>query len=105
MTKKHTEYELRAAIEALPDNDDVWSEDDLKSGRVKFIGSGHSAAVKHERNFGGRPKATDKKILVSLRLPQSIVAELRASGSGWQTRASEFIVDSVKSGKLEPTSS
>jgi len=103
MTNKRATDELRAAIETLPDNDDVWTEDDLTGGRVKFIGSGHSAAIAHERKTGGRPKAKDKKILVSIRLPQSVVAQLRASGSGWQTRASELIVDGVKSGKLEPS--
>jgi len=101
MTNKNARDKLQTAIESLADNDDVWTKDDLASSRVKFIGLGHSAAIAHERKLCGRPKAKDKKILVSIRLPQSVVTQLRESGSGWQTRASEFIVDGVRSGKLE----
>ncbi|MBS0194854.1 MAG: BrnA antitoxin family protein [Proteobacteria bacterium] len=37
-------------------------------------------------NKGGRPRATDPRKLVSIRLPASVLARWRASGDGWQTR-------------------
>lgn len=37
----------------------------------------------------GRPKATDPKQLVSLRLDREVLDLLRAQGSGWQTRVNE----------------
>jgi len=101
MNENHEKDRLQEAIEALPDNDDVWTEDDLATGRVEFLGSGQSTVTAHERNLGGRPKAEDRKVLVSIRLPQSVVSQLRASGFGWQTRVGELIADGLKSGKLE----
>lgn len=38
------------------------------------------------RNIGGRPKAENPKVAVSLRLDQEVVARFKASGPGWQTR-------------------
>jgi|GEM_PF-1623902 len=100
MARKYTEAELRAAMEALPYNDDEWTEDDLKSGRVKFIGVGHAAAIEHERNLGGRPKVADKKVIISLRLRESAVRELKDLGRGWQTAASDYLTRGVRSGKI-----
>ena len=38
------------------------------------------------KNAGGRPKADNPKVAVSLRLDQDVVARFKASGPGWQTR-------------------
>ena len=37
----------------------------------------------------GRPKATDPKQLVSLRLDREVLDRLRAQGSGWQTKVND----------------
>ena len=37
----------------------------------------------------GRPKSDNPKEAVSLRLDRDLVAKLRESGSGWQTRVNE----------------
>lgn len=37
----------------------------------------------------GRPKSTDPKQLVSLRLDREVVERLREQGSGWQTRVNK----------------
>ncbi|MDR2727817.1 MAG: BrnA antitoxin family protein [Chitinispirillales bacterium] len=100
MTKKYTEAELRAVAAALPHNDDEWTEEDLKNGRVKFIGVGHASAIEHERNLGGRPKSADKKILISIRLRESTVQKLKGLGKGWQTAAGKYLMDGVNSGKI-----
>ncbi len=39
----------------------------------------------------GRPKAANPKQLVSLRLDPDLLALLRASGPGWQTRANDIL--------------
>lgn len=38
---------------------------------------------------GGRPRAKDPRMLVSIRLPQSVLAAWKATGPGWQTRMAE----------------
>jgi uncharacterized protein (DUF4415 family) len=40
-------------------------------------------------NKGGRPRADNPKKLISIRLPEDVIAEWRATGSGWQTRIAE----------------
>ena len=37
-------------------------------------------------NKGGRPKLQNTKKLISLRLPDEVIARWRATGPGWQTR-------------------
>lgn len=35
---------------------------------------------------GGRPRSANPKKLISLRLPQDVIARWKATGPGWQTR-------------------
>ena len=35
---------------------------------------------------GGRPRATNPRKLISIRLPQDVIERWRATGPGWQTR-------------------
>lgn len=35
---------------------------------------------------GGRPKSTNPRKLVSIRLPADVIARWKATGPGWQTR-------------------
>lgn len=44
-------------------------------------------------NKGGRPLAADPRQLVSIRLPQSVIARWKATGSGWQTRAAGVLIE------------
>ena len=37
-------------------------------------------------NKGGRPKLPNTRKLISLRLPDEVIARWRATGPGWQTR-------------------
>lgn len=37
-------------------------------------------------NKGGRPKSTNPRKLVSIRLPADVIARWKATGLGWQTR-------------------
>ncbi len=38
---------------------------------------------------GGRPRAANPRVLISLRLPADVIARWRATGPGWQTRMAE----------------
>jgi uncharacterized protein (DUF4415 family) len=38
---------------------------------------------------GGRPRSTNPKLLISLRLPADVIERWRATGPGWQTRMAE----------------
>jgi len=60
------------------------------------------AAFKEHINRHGRPKAEDPKVSISIRIPLSKAAGLRATGPGWQTRISDFIVEGYDRGELSP---
>ena len=65
----------------------------------KFIGRGF-AVIKDYINKNGRPKVADPKLTVPIRLPKSVITDLRATGRGWQTRASEYLTSAVQRGEL-----
>jgi uncharacterized protein (DUF4415 family) len=58
------------------------------------------AAFKEYINRQGRPKSNDKKVVVSFRMPNSDVEKLRSMGKGWQTKASEYLVQGIRLGKI-----
>ena len=60
------------------------------------------AAFKEHINRQGRPKAEDPKVSISIRIPLSKAAGLRATGPGWQTRISDFVVKGYDCGELSP---
>jgi uncharacterized protein (DUF4415 family) len=39
----------------------------------------------------GRPPKPDRKVAIKLRLDPDILAALRATGAGWQTRINEIL--------------
>jgi len=69
----------------------------VKPGRVVARGF---AAHREFINRAGRPKASDPRITVSVRLPQSYVEKMRHTGRGWQTRLSDYIVKNVSASAL-----
>ena len=58
------------------------------------------AAFKEHINRNGRPKAEDPKVSISIRIPLSKAVGLRATGPGWQTRISDFIVKGYDRGEI-----
>jgi len=40
-------------------------------------------------NRGGRPRSDNAKKLISIRLPEDVIAKWRSTGPGWQTRMAE----------------
>ncbi len=61
---------------------------------VKALPKNARRAVENTRRMG-RPKAVNPKQQVSLRLDADILAALRSSGSGWQTRVNDVLRDWV----------
>jgi uncharacterized protein (DUF4415 family) len=43
---------------------------------------------------GGRPRSTNPRTLISLRLPPEVIARWRATGPGWQSRMAERLAKS-----------
>lgn len=66
----------------------------------EFIGRGF-AAFKEHINKSGRPKVDDKKVLVAIRLPKSAISSLRATGRGWQTRLSNYVIRGLRRGAFK----
>lgn len=45
----------------------------------------------------GRPRASDPRVQVTIRLPSSVLARWKATGPGWQTRMAEQLANKVPS--------
>ena len=88
---------VRAQLEAAPEFSN--EEMDVEPGPVVARGF---AAFKEYINKNGRPKVEDPKVSISIRIPRSYATALRATGKGWQTRTSEFVVGGINDGKLVP---
>jgi len=91
--------ELSAKVSSYPEGTpDPITEEDIAAGRVKFIGRGF-AACKEYINRNGRPKSDVKTATITLRLPESIVMNLR-SKKGYSRILSDYIVSGISSGAL-----
>ena len=58
----------------------------------KIFGARTAATMLKPR---GRPKSSDSKIAISLRLPPDTLARWKATGPGWQTRMADILRESV----------
>jgi uncharacterized protein (DUF4415 family) len=48
----------------------------------------------------GRPRVAVKRPMLSMRADPDVLAHLRASGKGWQTRVNALLREAVEQGKL-----
>lgn len=48
----------------------------------------------------GRPKAAIKRPMLSMRVDPDVLAHLRASGKGWQTKVNALLRQAVEQGKV-----
>lgn len=53
------------------------------------------------KNRIGRPRLDNPKVPVKLRLDDDVVAALRATGPGWQTRINDMLKARIKRGKVQ----
>jgi uncharacterized protein (DUF4415 family) len=58
----------------------------------KIFGARTAAAMLKPR---GRPKSSESKIAISLRLTPDTLARWKATGPGWQTRMADILRESV----------
>ena len=58
----------------------------------KIFGARTAAAMLKPR---GRPRSSDSKVAISLRLPPETLARWKATGPGWQTRMAEVLRESL----------
>ena len=85
MTGQHlTEDQIQRMIASDPDAPEA-TDDQLAEARP-FTEVFPALAEAMRKNVGGRPKAENPKVAVSLRLDQDVVARFKAGGPGWQTR-------------------
>lgn len=79
---------IHRGIAADPDNPE-WTETDFARARPAAVAVPEVAAA-HARRMRG-PQRRPTKVLVSLRIERDVLDRLRASGPGWQSRASEML--------------
>lgn len=86
--------EVLAAVRALPPGQDyVWDgvdEDDRPATAEEL-----SQAVRR-----GRPPVAVARPMLSMRVDPDVLAKLRASGKGWQTKVNALLREAVASGRL-----
>jgi uncharacterized protein (DUF4415 family) len=83
-----------AAVRALPPKEDfVWDgrdEDDRPATPQELA----------QRRGRGRPAGSGTKEQVAIRLDHDVLAALRATGPGWQTRVNDALREALAEGRL-----
>ena len=92
--------EIRAMIKNAPkfSVEDIPELKDFKPGEP--VARGFAQFKEYMNKNGDRSKSADPRVSVSIRIPLSYAERLRATGRGWQTRMSEYIVNGVNHGEL-----
>lgn len=97
-TNAMTRKEVLAALRALsPAADHVWDgqdEDDRPASPAEL----HTAHALRLRSRG-RPAGSSNKEQVSIRFDKDVLAALRATGPGWQTRVNDAMREWVETHK------
>lgn len=79
-----------------PDDAPVWTAEDFEQAEYRI---GQTEASREEvqkivaKRTRGRPKSDQPKVAVKLRLDPDLLAVLRATGDGWQTRINRILRD------------
>lgn len=83
------EARIQAMIAADPDDEET-TDEQLAQARP-FVEAFPELAQTLRRSAGGRPRSTDPKVPVSIRLDREVVEKFRATGPGWQSRINEAL--------------
>lgn len=73
---------------------------EAKAGKFAAAHTPESIAA---RSKGGRPKGSVKenpKVATNIRFDQDVLAALKATGPGWQTRANDLLRADIEAGRL-----
>ena len=95
INKKYDKNAVIAMAKSAPEI--TLEEAGVKPG--KMIARGF-ASFKEHINRKGRPKVKDPKVSVSIRIPLSVADNLRATGPGWQSRMSDYLLKGIKKGDI-----
>lgn len=83
------EARVQRMIASDPDAPEI--TDAQMAGARPFTEAFPALAEGMRKNVGGRPRSANPKVPVSIRLDQDIVAKLKATGPGWQSRVNEML--------------
>jgi uncharacterized protein (DUF4415 family) len=83
------EARIQEMIASDPDAPEV--TDELMTAAKTFSKAFPALAGEMRKNVGGRPRSANPKVPVSIRLDQEVVAKLKATGPGWQSRVNEVL--------------
>jgi len=97
--KEWTPEKLRALAATVPSFPDETTDEDRATGRVRPTGGRGFAAYKDRINRNGRPKSDVKTATVAIRLPESVIVDLR-SKKGYSRILSDYIMAGISSGAL-----
>lgn len=84
-----TEAEIQDMIASDPDAPEA-TEEQLTQARP-FADAFPAMAEKMRRHLGGRPKSSNPKIAISIRLDADVIEKFKATGPGWQSRINEAL--------------
>lgn len=80
---------IQRMIASDPDAPEVTDE---QAAQAKpFAEAFPALAETMRKNLGGRPKSTNPKVAISIRLDQDVVAKFRATGTGWHGRINDAL--------------
>jgi uncharacterized protein (DUF4415 family) len=77
-----------------PDDAPEWTTDHFERAEIS-IGGRVIRPANGTFTRPGRPKSTDPKQQVTLRLDRAVLQKLRESGPGWQSRVNEILRKAV----------
>lgn len=84
---------IQRGIAQDPDNPE-WTKEDFARALPASQVMPHAFMQEQAKRHRG-PQKAPTKVLVSLRLDRDVLERLRATGSGWQTRANEMLRKAV----------
>lgn len=90
MTKRTKAY-TKKHLEEVLDNPE-WTKDDIAKAKP-FAEMFPELAASYRRARG--PQKSPTKAAVSLRLDRRIIDHFRATGSGWQTRINDVLLEAI----------
>ena len=88
-----TEEQIQRMIASDPDAPEATG--DQLSRATSFSEAFPALADAMRKNIGGRPKAANPKVAVSLRLDQEVIDRFKSGGPVWQTRMNKALRDAA----------
>ena len=88
-----TEKQIQRMIASDPDAPEATDEQLSRARSFDEVFPALADAMR--KNVGGRPKAENPKVAVSLRLDQEVIDRFKSDGPGWQTRMNKALRDAA----------